>query len=459
MTYNKDAGGYGNVFGSRVAGAVNEYQLSAYNGGIVSVGRRNTVGGITINEVHTVEFDGDTTVYIDGVPKTITTTSLTQNIHKIYLFGLDQAGTFIQGEKTRIYSCSFGDIRNFIPCYRKSDNEPGMYDTITGTFYTNSGTGTFTVGNDVSYSTTNLTETRRKIILNSPHLESSSGNISTFSTDMTAKLKSCRVNFLPKQSGSGDPSPDNVRAITGIKASSVYNLVNGEYVFPSGDLNMTVNDVTLTYENDTYIFMGTTSSATIYDFAVSQDTLYGYDTFMICANQDINESNFAIKIFGNDTRNVVFRPSSAVNRGIYICSLSDFPSDFTISKMRIAIGSGFTNLKLFLMLFNDDEGVQYPVNWSNTVGTVYGGYVDIPNGELVAEWAKITIDGSQKLYRGTDTYDDTNATNRFIALPKRAVNLSPSNSVLYLDRFKSSTANIWAKPNDYIWQACINNYS
>ena len=67
MTYNNSAGGYGNVFGSRTASSVNEYQLSAYNDGIVSVGRRNTVGGITINEIHTVEFDGDTTVYVDGV--------------------------------------------------------------------------------------------------------------------------------------------------------------------------------------------------------------------------------------------------------------------------------------------------------------------------------------------------------------------------------------------------------
>ena len=36
-----------------------------------------------------------------------------------------------------------------VPCYRKSDNEIGMYDTVNQTFYTNAGTGTFTKGNDV----------------------------------------------------------------------------------------------------------------------------------------------------------------------------------------------------------------------------------------------------------------------------------------------------------------------
>ena len=40
-------------------------------------------------------------------------------------------------------------IRNFIPCYRKSDDKPGMYDTVNDTFYTNAGTGEFVVGGDV----------------------------------------------------------------------------------------------------------------------------------------------------------------------------------------------------------------------------------------------------------------------------------------------------------------------
>lgn len=40
-------------------------------------------------------------------------------------------------------------VRNFIPCYRKSDNEIGMYDTVNGVFYTNQGTGTFLKGNNV----------------------------------------------------------------------------------------------------------------------------------------------------------------------------------------------------------------------------------------------------------------------------------------------------------------------
>lgn len=36
-------------------------------------------------------------------------------------------------------------IQNLIPCVRKSDSKPGMYDTVTKTFYTNAGTGEFIV--------------------------------------------------------------------------------------------------------------------------------------------------------------------------------------------------------------------------------------------------------------------------------------------------------------------------
>lgn len=40
-------------------------------------------------------------------------------------------------------------VADFVPCYRKSDGEIGMYDTVSKTFYTNAGTGTFLKGADV----------------------------------------------------------------------------------------------------------------------------------------------------------------------------------------------------------------------------------------------------------------------------------------------------------------------
>lgn len=49
------------------------------------------------------------------------------------------------------FTCYEGELlkADFIPCYRKSDNEIGMYDLVTNTFFTNAGTGTFLKGADV----------------------------------------------------------------------------------------------------------------------------------------------------------------------------------------------------------------------------------------------------------------------------------------------------------------------
>ena len=40
--------------------------------------------------------------------------------------------------------------RNFVPCYRKTDNVIGLYDLVGKQFYTNTGTGTFAKGSDVN---------------------------------------------------------------------------------------------------------------------------------------------------------------------------------------------------------------------------------------------------------------------------------------------------------------------
>lgn len=92
-----------------------------------------------------------------------------------YLFTSHQteAGGTLYNMKGRIYYARFYNennviVRNFIPCYRKSDDKPGMYDTINNVFYTNDGTGEFAVGEDVDVLNTKiesvLTEKNTKIL-------------------------------------------------------------------------------------------------------------------------------------------------------------------------------------------------------------------------------------------------------------------------------------------------------
>ena len=54
---------------------------------------------------------------------------------------------------SKLYSCKMYYnnvlVRNFIPCYRNSDNEVGLYDLVNNVFYANQGTGEFTYGTKI----------------------------------------------------------------------------------------------------------------------------------------------------------------------------------------------------------------------------------------------------------------------------------------------------------------------
>ena len=82
-----------------------------------------------------------------------------------YLAGAYNAKGIPKYKAMRQYKCELTQgtevVRDFIPCYRKSDNEAGLYDLVNNTFYTNQGTGNFIVGpikenESISLSDTNV---------------------------------------------------------------------------------------------------------------------------------------------------------------------------------------------------------------------------------------------------------------------------------------------------------------
>lgn len=106
---------------------------------------------ITGNVRYKVVKDGATWT-VDG--NTITTGGSNKDTtYPIYLFGRCFNGTADKMSSIKVYS--YKHIRNsvtiadYIPCYRKSDGVAGMYDVVNGVFYTNDGTGEFTVGPDI----------------------------------------------------------------------------------------------------------------------------------------------------------------------------------------------------------------------------------------------------------------------------------------------------------------------
>lgn len=99
---------------------------------------------------------GEQTVKVDDVIIASGTNTLNINLaHTMHLF----ASNNVQNPRyayARIYNFTVENsqanrlVANYIPCRRKSDSKPGMYDLVTRNFYVNQGTGEFLYGADVN---------------------------------------------------------------------------------------------------------------------------------------------------------------------------------------------------------------------------------------------------------------------------------------------------------------------
>ena len=89
--------------------------------------------------------------YVDDIfKKTVAISKTTRDASTIYLtIGHNNDATTFKYYWVKLYK-NDELLRNFIPCYRKSDNVIGMLDLVNNVFYTNAGSGTFTKGNNVS---------------------------------------------------------------------------------------------------------------------------------------------------------------------------------------------------------------------------------------------------------------------------------------------------------------------
>ena len=144
------------IFGSRenalnkhygcTKGGYNQFYTGYFNESI------NTYISLNENTRYHIIKDKNKT-YLDGALVDTRTYASFQTDYNMYIFAMNQANGDWFRSNIKVYSCKIYDndvlVRDFVPCYRKSDNEVGLYDLITKQFYTNQGTGQFTPGSDV----------------------------------------------------------------------------------------------------------------------------------------------------------------------------------------------------------------------------------------------------------------------------------------------------------------------
>jgi hypothetical protein len=148
---------YGNVFGTRQSGNTNEWQITEYSGGCVSIGKRNMSLSFNDANKHRIYSTSKTVVNIDGTSKTLSNSSaLSYKIGSFVLFAIRQGGvdgSATQFERVRIYRWKIEIdgvvLGDFIPVIDNND-VPCMYDTVRERLFYNAGNGSFIAGSIIS---------------------------------------------------------------------------------------------------------------------------------------------------------------------------------------------------------------------------------------------------------------------------------------------------------------------
>ena len=105
-------------------------------------------GALSTTSMHQLHITSDGTIYIDGdeVASSHAGGGLDGDAKTLWLFRRRNDTSPMRGKIGR-FTISNNTIKklDLIPCVRKSDSEAGMYDTVSKTFYTNAGSGSFII--------------------------------------------------------------------------------------------------------------------------------------------------------------------------------------------------------------------------------------------------------------------------------------------------------------------------
>ena len=147
------------VFGASNGSYYNDGEISLfYNTSVIEavVPDSNTISHVIFprpvllsDTAYTISYDKNNLV-VNGVAQASDWYSEYMGQKTAYLFASNRGASSWIGGNTKIYWFKIYNnkslVRDFIPARRDSDGELGMYDLVSSTFFTNSGTGEFIAG-------------------------------------------------------------------------------------------------------------------------------------------------------------------------------------------------------------------------------------------------------------------------------------------------------------------------
>ena len=229
-------------------------------------------------------------------------------------------------------------------------------------------------------------------------IASASGNITSFPDGGSYPVEALTVGIEPVQSGTGDPSPDNVRPISGWSAVNAYatgkNMYNEStdtpdyYIAENGTITA---DNTMQYSNLISVVSGVQYT---FSFICADGTttarVHGYD-----------ESGTWVQQLGDKTASLVggsYSISFTIPTGVSYLRISRSKTRVTYAQLEL--GSTAT-------AYTSYQGTTYPITIPTPPGTVYGGYISVGadgSAELVVTMVSAVMASLNWTYQSSEVY-------------------------------------------------------
>ena len=243
---------------------------------------------------------------------------------------------------------------------------------------------------EVSYAvhdSTMIRSTKKQIIGNEPHIETASDTVATFNTDIATPLKECKIYFNPIQEGSGDPSLDNIRPISGWTNIDLTHTQKSIVPFLTNSFFSQGKYQTYTGWCDTWKIPDRTKQ---YIYSVYIDNTYGeQDARAIVWYRNKDDTGF----IGADISNTIEMGTSGrasitidltQSLNVYYIQFGLAIKNATASNPMVEIGNVNT-------IYESYNGSNLLLNWQNDIGTVYGGYVDLIRSQIYSDYYQLPI--------------------------------------------------------------------
>lgn len=219
--------------------------------------------------------------------------------------------------------------------------------------------------------------------------ETASGAVASFADGAdNIPMKSIVAEITPVQEGSGDPSPTNIRPISGRTGLTVTHANKNLMPNMAGTATNTTNGITYTYNDDGSFTINGTATANAYSRAVDGVATNIYLPHGTYKKPTMQNGNVGIYV-------QYMKSSSSwttVTGGETLSQTFVIDEDYPLA-IRVAVMSGTTvnNVRFEPYIYPDSVSdttwvspvkTNYPISWQTEAGTIYGGTLDVVSGVL-----------------------------------------------------------------------------